>query len=372
DNVRVLMRTQGSVDGKIVYSGFKRYDPLNPANNIIDDTPNDLSDNAAVPLARYQLREFDFPGRACGSSLDPLTADIQGQFTINNLFTGPFRVDASDPINQENRGSFTGTLSQEGERLRVYVPIGVIGFGSVTISVTDPNNLGASVYNAEVSIYRGNSVFDLTTTDGNGLAHFDQLPVGTYSATAFSKALGRSGSTVTSFAITVNEDTPVRIQLVFSGKVTGRLSDPEKGGLGVPGAPVTLTAFNYSTRTSTEVSGDFLFEGVREGLFALDAKDTLSNRRAHATHALSQADPQPVVPMELERTETLYVSVYLPDDAGGNSNILAPLVNLDVTQRNNEFMRSMQGNSFQMPQLFRDWPYSGLIREVGGQQREIR
>jgi len=372
NNVRVLMRTQGSVDGKIVYSGFKRYDPLNPANNIIDDTPNDLSDNAAVPLARYQLREFDFPGRAFGSSLDPLTADIQGQFTINNLFTGPFRVDASDPNNQENRGSFTGTLSQEGERLRVYVPIGVIGFGSVTISVTDPNNLGAAVYNAEVSIYRGSSVFDLTTTDGNGLAHFDQLPVGTYSATAFSKALGRSGSTVTSFAITVNTDTSVRIQLVFSGKVTGRLTDPEKGGLGVPGAPVTLTAFNYSTRTSTEVSGDFLFEGVREGLFALDAKDTLSNRRAHATHALSQADPQPVVPMELERTETLYVSVYLPDDAGGNSNILAPLVNLDVTQRNNEFMRSMQGNSFQMPQLFRDWPYSGLIREVGGQQREIR
>ena len=372
DNMRVLMRTQGSVDGKIVYSGFKKYDPLNPANNIVDDTPNDLSDNAPVPLARYQLREFDFPGRGFGSSLDPLTADIQGQFTINNLFTGPFRVDASDPNNQENRGSLTGTLSQEGERLRVYVPIGVIGFGSVTISVTDPNNLGAAVYNAEVSIFRGNSVFDLTTTDGNGLAHFDQLPVGTYSATAFSKALGRSGSTVTSFAITVNTDTSIRIQLVFSGKVTGRLSDPEKGGLGVPGAPITLTAFNYSTRTSTEVSGDFLFEGVREGLFALDAKDTLSNRRAHVTHALSQADPQPHVDMELERTETLFVSVYLPDDAGGNSNILAPLVNLDVTQRNNEFMRSLQGNSFQMPQLFRDWPYSGLVREVGGQQREIR
>src|SRR6185369_14180986 len=214
----------------------------NPANNIVDDTPNDLSDNAPVPLARYQLREFDFPGRAFGTSLDPLIADIQGQFTINNLFTGPIRVDASDPNNQENRGSTTDTLSQEGERRRIYIPIGVIGFGSATILITDPNNLGAAVYNAEVSIYRGNSVFDLTTTDGNGIAHFDQLPAGTYSATAFSKALGRSGGTIASFTITANADTFVRIQLVFSGKVTGRLTDPEKGSIGVPGAPVTLTA----------------------------------------------------------------------------------------------------------------------------------
>src|SRR6185369_15325329 len=196
-----------------------------------------------------------------------------------------------------------GTLSQEGERLTAYVGIGTTGFGSVSVSVTDPNNLGAAVYNAEVTVYRGSSVFDFATTDGNGIAHFDQLPVGTYTAAAYSKALGRSGSTTASFNIAANTDTPVRIDLVFSGKVTGKLSDPEAGGAGIPGEPVTLTAFNYSTRTSTEVSGDFLFEGVREGTFSLDAKDTLSNRRATASHSLSQADPEPNILLQLEPTE---------------------------------------------------------------------
>jgi len=372
NNVSVILRTQGSVDGKIVYAGFKKFDPTNPANNIIDDTPNDLSDNAPVPLAKFQLREFDFPSRTFGTTADPLTADAQGRFSINNLFTGPLRVTASDPNNQENRGSWTGTLSQEGERLTAYVGIGTTGFGSVTVNVTDPNNLGAAVYNAEVTIYRGSSVFDFATTDGNGLAHFDQLPVGSYSAAAYSKALGRSGSTTASFNISANTDTPVRIDLVFSGKVTGKLSDPQAGGAGIPGAPVTLSAFNYSTRTSTEVSGDFLFEGVREGTFSLDAKDTLTNRRAHASRNLSQADPEPYVSLELEPTETLYAGVYLPADNGGNSNILASIVNIDVTQRDNEYMRSLQGNNFQMPGLFRNWPYNIYVKEIGGQGREIR
>src|SRR3954453_10307131 len=299
NNVSVILRTQGSVDGKIVYAGFKKFDPNNPANNIVDDTPNDLSDNAPVPLAKFALREFDFPARTFGTTQNPLPADAQGRFAINNLFTGPLRVDASDPNNQENRGSWTGTLTQEGERLTAYVAIGTTGFGSVSVHVIDPNNLGASVYNAEVTIYKGFQVFDFATTDGNGLAHFDQLPVGNYSAAAFSKALGRSGSTTANFNITINNDTPVRIDLVFSGKVTGKLSDPEAGGAGIPGAPVTLTAFNYSTRTSTESTGNFLFEGVREGTFSLDAKDTLTNRRAHASRSLSQADPEPNVLLEL-------------------------------------------------------------------------
>jgi len=372
NNVPVILRTQGSVDGKIVYAGFKRFDPNNPANNIIDDTPNDLSDNAPVPLAKFSLREFDFPSRTFGTTSDPLTADAQGRFSINNLFTGPLRVTAEDPGNQENRGSWTGTLTQEGERLTAYVGIGTTGFGSVTVNVTDPNNLGAAVYNAEVTIYRGSSVFDFATTDGNGVARFDQLPVGTYSAAAYSKALGRSGSTTASFTISANTDTPVRIDLVFSGKVTGKLSDPQAGGAGVPGAPVTLTAFNYSTRTSTETTGNFLFEGVREGTFTLDAKDTLSNRHATASHSLSQADPEPNILLQLEPTEVLHVAAYLPADNGTSSGILAPIVNLDVTQRNGDFIRSLQGNDFQMPGLFLNSPYSIDIHEVGGAQREIR
>src|SRR5262249_13594736 len=62
-NVGVILKMQGSIDGRIVYAGFKKFDPQNPANNVIDDTPNDLSDNAPVPLANFQLKELDFPLR---------------------------------------------------------------------------------------------------------------------------------------------------------------------------------------------------------------------------------------------------------------------------------------------------------------------
>ena len=75
------------------------------ANNVIDDTPNDLSNNAPVPLANFVLRELDFPYRSFGTTPDPLTADIAGRFTINNVFIGPLRVSANDPGNQEIRGT---------------------------------------------------------------------------------------------------------------------------------------------------------------------------------------------------------------------------------------------------------------------------
>src|SRR5258708_23219219 len=44
---------------------------------------------------------------------------------------------------------------------------------------------------------------------------------------------------------------------------------------------------------------------------------------------------------------------------------------MDVHQRNDDFFRSLQGNAFQMPGLFRNEPYSIFIREVGGDARQL-
>ena len=372
DNVAVVMRTQGGIDGRIVYSQYKVYDPQNPANNVLDDTPNDLADNAPVPLARFYLKELDFPRRDFGTQQDTLGADILGRFSFNNVFTGPLRVSASDPGNQEMRGTWTGTLTQEGERLTAIVGIGGIGFGGATISVVDPNNGNLPVINAEVSLFRGNQLFDFATTDGIGRVQFDQIPTGSYSASAYSKALGKSGGSG-SFTVDANETADVRIVLEFSGEVTGRLIDPEDNGRGIPGAHVNLKAFQYDTRATTDTLGGFLFEGVREGAFTLSAKDTLSNRRASASRSLTQADPRPNVILELEPIETLYLSVYQPDDTGGNSNVLVPIVEATVRQRCNpcDFFRSLQGNDFQMTGALEEVPYSVHIKEIGGLHREM-
>ncbi|HET8772701.1 MAG TPA: carboxypeptidase regulatory-like domain-containing protein, partial [Thermoanaerobaculia bacterium] len=375
DGIALVMRTQGSIDGRVVYSAYKVFDPQNPANNVADDTPDDLSDNAPVPLARFSMKELGFPQRVFGTSAEPLGADLLGRFSFNNVFTGPLQVTASDPGNQEIRGAWTGTLAQEGERLTAYVGIGDTGFGSVSVSVVDPNAANAPVMNAEVSLFRGGSLFDFATTDGAGRVQFEQLPPGTYSVSAYSKAVGKSGSSVP-LTIEPDTDTSVRIDLEFSGGVTGKLIDPEAGDRGIPGAHVSLQASTYDTRTTTGTLGDFLFEGVREGLFSLTAKDTLTNRRASASRALTQADPRPDVTLELEPTETLHIAVYEPNDTGGISNVLVPLVEATVTQRCGstgcDYLRAAQGNPLQFHGALEQAPYSVELKEIGGQHRELQ
>jgi hypothetical protein len=370
-NIAVIMRTQGSIDGRVVYAGYKVFDPQNSANNVVDNTPNDLSDNAPVPLANFALKELDFPLRDFGKAGDWQTTDIAGRFRFSNVFTGPLRITAADPANQDIRGTWTGTLSQEGEHITAYVGIGATGFGPVTVRVVDPNAQNAGVANAEVTLIRDRDVFDLGTTDGNGVIRFAEVPVGTlYKITAYSKALGKSGGTG-QFTVVNLTGADREVVLEFSGRVDGKLSDPEAAGRGVPGAPVTLSMTAFQTRASTDTAGVFLFEGVREGIFKLEAKDTLTNRRAFASRNLSQSDPNPFVTLELEPIETLHASVYLPNDTGGNSNVLAPVVSMEVRQRNDDFLRELQGNNFQMQGVLENETYSIVVKEIGGEQRTI-
>src|SRR5205823_402995 len=100
-------------------------------------------------------------------------------------------------------------------------------------------------------------------------------------------------------------------------------------------------------------------------------KDTDSNRRAKASHTLSAADPHPIVNLELERTETLNLAVYLPDDTGAVSGVLGGPVSIDVVQRSGDFVRSAQGNPIVMPKLLAGESYAIAVHEIGGLQREL-
>ncbi|MEO8215449.1 MAG: Ig-like domain-containing protein [Acidobacteriota bacterium] len=377
EHVSVVMRRQGRIEGRAVLANLKP-DPADPARTIPDDTPADLSDNAPVPLARFFVKEIGFPSRDFGTAADPLSADSSGRFSVANLFEGPLRATAYDPANPDLRGDWTGTLSVEGEQLTAFIGVAAAGFGPVTITVIDPNNGNGPVSNAEVTLLRGGAAYDLTSSDVSGVAKFFDVPAGTYTASAYSKAAGRSGST-TPFAVVNGAGANQTITLQFSGGVDGRLVDPEAAGAGVPGAQVTLSASSFQTRASTDATGSFSFEGVREGTFALSARDTLSNRRASATSSLSQSNPRPFVNLELEPTQTLYASVFLPDDAGGNSGVLAPLVQINVSQLCTivsfqtvcQQTREIQGNDVRIPGMLEREPYALVAREIGGAERTV-
>ncbi|HYC60809.1 MAG TPA: carboxypeptidase regulatory-like domain-containing protein [Thermoanaerobaculia bacterium] len=372
-NTSITLIERGQIEGKVVYAAYKVYDPLRPENNVADNTPGDPSDNAPVPMARLYMRELDFPRRDLGTPTQPLNADLGGRFAIDNVFVGRLRATAWSPDNPDLRGDWTATLVREGELLTPYITIGGGGTGALVATVTNPNAQNAVVENAEVQLFRG-GLFDFASTGVDGKVRFEQLPVGHYTVAAYSKALGKSGRATGTIEVTVDGVAEARIMLTFSGQVTGRLTDPESSPAysPVPGSHVTIQmAEGFQQRFTTTGAGEYLFEGVREGMFWLDAKDTTSNRRAKASGLLSAADPAPVVNLELERTETLHLGMYLPDDFGANSNVLAGPVEATVTQRSGDFYRSMQGNPIEMPKLFLNEGYQIHIQELGGERRVI-
>jgi hypothetical protein len=373
----VILLQRGSVEGRVVYKAYKHYDPDHPPNNVPDDTPADLSDNAPVPLAKVWMRELYFPQRAFGSDQEPLTADAGGRFSINGVFVGPVRATAWSPENPDLRGQWSGSVTQEGAVTTAYIGVGDGGTGEIKVTVADPNQQNAPVLNAQVTLVT-DRVFDVQSTGPDGSVTFAQVPAGTYSINAWSNALGKSGNTSTPVVVTAGSLNEVRILLEFSGKVDGHLYDPETTPpeQPVPGAQVTLDMdAGFSQRVTTDVGGSYTFEGVREGIFTLNAKDTASNRRATQSHALSAADPHPIVNLELEPTETLNLAVYVPNDTGGNSGVLAGPVNIDVIQRclydGCDFSHSAQGNPIAMPKLLRNEAYAIQISEIGGEQRHL-
>ncbi|HUR79641.1 MAG TPA: Ig-like domain-containing protein, partial [Thermoanaerobaculia bacterium] len=362
-NLIGVMREQSTIEGQVV----------------------DGVGDAVVPLARYWLRELAWPYRSIGTAQEPLQADINGRFVVSNVFTGPFRVTAVAPDNQERRGDYQGTLMEEGDagQRAIKVRIGTAGAGSVSITVVDPLLAFEPVANAEVALLRGNSRFDFTTTNDAGVAYFDAVPAGvTYSAFVYSKQRGRSGRSA-AFTVVANETTSRSVQLEFLGIVSGSVTDPDTSpsGLPVKGQPVTFSG-PIELRATTDSSGNFEFNGVPEGPFSLQAWELATQRIANGPAGLfiSKLVPeQRNIQMQLERMGTLTVKVYLPNDTGGPGE-LAPLVEVTASQcticnlytPDYPYYRSAQGNPVTFPRMFTRVGYGLEVRELGGEARTVR
>ncbi len=350
ENLAVVLREQSSVEGRVVDGG-----------------------GIPVPLAKYWLRELAWPYRTFGSPADPLLADKTGHFAVGNVFTGGFRITAVSPDVQELRGDLQGEIRFEGDtsQQNLVVAIGGSGTGSVSVAVVDPQNAFARVPNAEVSLIRNGSGFDFTTTDGNGLTLFDEVPAaGTYSVRAYSKILGATG-TGADFAVVRDVPSNVTVTLEIRGKVSGVVRDPE----GVPaeapvkGAPVTLRQMSLTTRASTDANGAFVFDGVPEGNFTVDAFEIESGRGSDRQSSfISKLYPERSgLALELERMASLNVKVFLPDDAG-HAGALAPLTDIKVTQ-GGAYLRQLQGNDLTFRKLFAKRGWTVEAKELGGEGR---
>jgi hypothetical protein len=350
----IVMRTQANIDGKIV-----------------DET------GAILPLARYWARELSWPYRSFGSEHDPLYAGADGRFVLNNIFSGGVRITAEHPTFQERRGDQQVAIGFEGDnKPGVVVSVSAAkGSSSLSVTVVDSSNGYAHVPNAEVTVALNGKAFDFGTTDANGVVSFEQLPAGeTYEVRATSKALGRSGVT-RDVALVRNVPATAQVALTLTGRVSGTLVD---GDIDPPppvrGAPVYLQAETMRTVASTGGIGEFLFNGIPEGTFTLEAIDPDSGRRAVNETPLfinSLFRDRENIQLKLEKTAALNVGVYLPDDRGLSSGVLAPLV--DITVKQGYYSRELQaaGERVTFPKMFSNGDYSITVKELGGLERKI-
>lgn len=332
---------------------------------------------APVPLARYWAMGLSWPFQKFGSAADPLIADQSGGFQLNNVFAGPVRVSATSPIRQEERGDWQGTIGFENDdHLGQRIVIGSAGTGAISVTVVDSDTAYARVPNAEVTLLRAGAAFDFGTSDANGVAYFASVPTGdSYSLRATSKKVGRSGS---SASFSVKAGVPLQQQLILSllGSVSGTVIDGDLPGTPpVRGSPVFLSAAAMSAAASTGSAGEFRFQGVPEGAFSLEALDVETGRRARspATLAISKTIQQiGDLRLQFDRTATLAVRVYLPDDSGRSNGVLVPLAGIKVTQSGYSREAQAAASEVSFARMFANGEFQIEAKELGGAQRIVR
>ncbi|MFP5246795.1 MAG: Ig-like domain-containing protein, partial [Thermoanaerobaculia bacterium] len=251
--------------------------------------------------------------------------------------------------------------------------IGSVGFGEISVKVIDSLQAYVPIENAEVALYRGSTPFDFASTDDRGLVTFRDVPSGTYSLRAYSKTVGRGGNTG-SFTLSTGETEHHEIVLDFLGKVAGFVTDPETTPPNQPsrGIPVQVDGVGASTRASTDSTGSFSILGVPEGGFKIFAYDYDTGRMAFGPDNLAISkvvQEYNDIHLQLERTATLTVKAYLPNDSGGAGE-LAPLVDVLVEAR--DYYREAQGNSLTFPKMIPRYGYTLTVKEMGGEYRQVK
>jgi len=295
-DLTIRLEAQGSVRGRVV-----RWDG---------------SEHVPVPNAHVRLRESDYPFEQQPATPTWGFAGPDGRYEFSGVHQGSFAVTARDSTQVHLQGSTNGRLERDWEV--VELPDLVLSdlIGRLEIEVRDPDT-GAPLPDSQVSI-SGGAEPEATVSGSDGVASFEALPLGGYSVYAFHAPTGRGGRfsyvELTEAGSTLRRTLYVNVR----GEIGGTLWDDQAGTVPAPGWDVDLQGqtavgpMSAVSLTSVGVDdpGRFVFGGIPEGDFRLEAGHWSSPRRASAEVSLTPTAPIVDVDLVLEEVDDLHVRLF--------------------------------------------------------------
>ena len=191
-----------------------------------------------------------------------------GVFEFPLVTLGNYTLQATSGL---NRGRTNVSLSQSGEP--VDATIVYLGAGTVTGTVRIG---GLPVPNAKLT-FESSSIFGRspkieTNADVNGKFSFTGVSIGSFTVTAEQEGTGQKGSATRS--ITFHEQSiTADVNLASYGAVAGVVRRTADGPI-VAGATVTLSRTGFARVTETDGNGEYRFDVVPLGAYAVTAHDS--------------------------------------------------------------------------------------------------
>jgi hypothetical protein len=237
---------------------------------------DETSEALPVPGAEVTLRNIDYP-YGVQTAVTAIADDGQtkkGTFEITGVPEGRFEISVVDVNGSQLTGRTEGTVASHGDVVDVVVRLE----DSATVKgfVYKPDGATqTAVANARVILYDNNRGVAVAyyTSDSQGAFQFDYVKLGSYRLEVFDPATGRKGKEY----LTVASTSAVEKNVILEGKgtVTGTFYDGSMSNP-IPNARVKLSSkgvFQFDTTTNTDSQGNFKFELISQGPFALEAVD---------------------------------------------------------------------------------------------------
>gem|GEM_PF-1427618 len=221
------------------------------------DGSNVPVDNAAVTLT-----ESDFPNHV---EQDSVTPGNQGTITFQQVFEGPFSVQASDVFGRGGRSS--SVLTGPGATVNVVVQL--TSTGTVQGHFLMPDRTTPIPFGT-VRLFAGGRQLGQVTTQGSGdpgSYSFTFVPAGPVSLDAQDPVTARTGAAAGNIT-TDGQVLTLDVVAQGLGTVTGLVTS---NGTQQPGANVDIFSGSYHATTVSDSTGTYLISGVPEGHIVANA-----------------------------------------------------------------------------------------------------